>query len=175
MDDGGAIELETWYRRVHPRLLGSLAALSGQVDVAAEATDEAFARALARWPRVSAMESPEGWTYRVALNKLRRRMRRSADEQRALDRLGGPGYAEDRPVDADVWRAVRARPDRQRTAVVLRYIADLPEAVIAEAMGVRRGTVASNLSDARRSLARFLADDERHRAVEPTDPTEVSS
>ncbi len=72
--------------------------------------------------------------------------------------------------DPEVWEAVRALPVRQRTAVVLRYVADLPEAAIAEAMGVRRGTVASNLADGRRSLARFLSDDEispRSREVRP--------
>jgi predicted RNA polymerase sigma factor len=80
MDDGGGIEFEAWYRREHPRLIGSLAALSGREDVAADAADEAFARALARWPRVSKMASPGGWTYRVALNELRRRLRRGATE-----------------------------------------------------------------------------------------------
>jgi len=69
-----------------------------------------------------------------------------------------------------VWRAVRALPDRQRTAIVLRYVADLPEVDIAEAMHVSRGTVASNLSDARRSLARYLGDHDADRA----EPTEVS-
>ena len=161
MDDGGGIEFEEWYRREHPRLIGSLAALSGRDDVAAEAADEAFARALARWPRVSKMASPGGWTYRVALNELRRRLRRSATERHGRS-TGWPARAEvdDHPLDDDVWRAVRALPDRQRTAIVLRYVADLPEADIAEAMHVSRGTVASNLSDARKALARFLGDDE---------------
>ena len=39
---------------------------------------------------------------------------------------------------------------------MLRYVADLSEADIAEALQVSRGTVASNLSDARKALARFL-------------------
>src|SRR3954452_1203662 len=114
MDDEGGIEFEAWYRREHPRPIGSLAALSGREDVAADAADEAFARALARWPRVSKMASPGGWTYRVALNELRRRMQRASSERRALDRLAAPTDVEDRPLDDDVWRAVRALPDRQR-------------------------------------------------------------
>jgi DNA-directed RNA polymerase specialized sigma24 family protein len=43
-------------------------------------------------------------------------------------------------------------------AVVLRYVADLEEREIAEVMGVARGTVASTLSDARRSLAAVLTE-----------------
>ena len=169
MDHGGGIDFEQWYRREHPRVVGTLTALCGRADVAAESTDEAFARALARWPRVSRMASPGGWTYRVALNDLRRRMRRAATERRAIDQLHAPSEVLDRPVDDDVWRSVRALPDRQRVAVVLRYVADLREADIAEAMQVSRGTVASNLSDARRSLARFLTDDQS-----VVDSTEVS-
>lgn len=44
-------------------------------------------------------------------------------------------------------------------AVVLRYIADLPEEDIAAAMGGSRGTVASTRSDARRRLGRALVDE----------------
>ena len=67
--------------------------------------------------------------------------------------------------DDELWAAVAASPERQRTAVVLRYVADLPEAGVAAAMKVRRGTVASTLAAARRSLARTLGPD--------LDPTEV--
>jgi DNA-directed RNA polymerase specialized sigma24 family protein len=62
--------------------------------------------------------------------------------------------------DPDVWTAVRSLPLRQRTAVMLRYVADFAEADIAEAMGVSRGTVAATLSAARRSLALVLADED---------------
>jgi len=42
----------------------------------------------------------------------------------------------------------------------LRYVADLSEREIADVMGVTRGTVASTLSDARRSLADVLTEPE---------------
>jgi RNA polymerase sigma factor (sigma-70 family) len=132
-----------WYRREHPRLQRSLVVLCGDADVAAEIADEAFARALARWSRVGSMASPGGWTYRVALNLLRRRKRREAMESRVL-----AAVADDVPQilpHLEVWQSVAALPERQRTAVVLRYVADLPEAGIAQAMGVTRGTVASTL------------------------------
>jgi RNA polymerase sigma factor (sigma-70 family) len=58
----------------------------------------------------------------------------------------------------DVMRAVQRLPARPRTAVVLRYVADLTEAEVAEAMGVAPGTVAATLSNARRRLAVLLAD-----------------
>jgi DNA-directed RNA polymerase specialized sigma24 family protein len=146
-------DFEDWYQAMHPRLLGVLCAVSADPDAAAEATDEAFARALFRWDRVRAMASPEGWTYRVALNLLRRRKRRAAMEVRLRRREG----VVDAPCPAgEVWDEVRRLPERQRTAIVLRYVGDLPEAEIAAAMGVTRGTVASTLADARRRLATTL-------------------
>jgi RNA polymerase sigma factor (sigma-70 family) len=145
----------TWYESQHPRLFVSMVALSGSTDLAAEATDEAFARAFAHWQRVSTMSSPGGWTYRVAVNVLRRRSRRRSAERRLLHRFVTDVVPE--PA-GEVWELVRRLPDRQRTAVVLRYVGDLTEPEIARVMKVTRGTVASTLAAARRALGRALAE-----------------
>ena len=154
--DGGPEGFSGWYAHQHPRVLGMLVALSGQPDVAAEATDEAFVRAFERWARVRVMDSPQGWVARVALNELRRRMRRRSLEQRLRWRWVTRPDAEVVVSDAQLWVAVRALPERQREMVVLRYVADLAEGDIAVVLGVSRGTVASTLSDARRRLAGVL-------------------
>lgn len=52
----------------------------------------------------------------------------------------------------DVGRAVARLPRRQRLAVELFYVLDLPAADVAAVMGCSVGTVSSTLSDARRSL-----------------------
>lgn len=147
-----------WYGHEHARLVSTLSAVSGQLDAATEATDEAFARALLRWGSVSVMASPAAWTYQVALNQLRRQMRRAALEQRLLGR--GDARRQPELADPDVWAAVRRLALRQRTAVVLRYVADFTEADIAVVMGISRGTVAATLSAARQRLATLLADAE---------------
>ena len=156
---GPAVEeagFAAWYEREHPRLLGSLFALTRDLELAREATDECFARALASWPKVRNMAYPTAWLHRVGLNFVNRQFRRHSREQLALRRLPVPtGVADDH---TEVWEAVAALPLRQRTAIVLRYLADLPETAIAEAMGVSRGTVASTLSDARHRLGHLLAD-----------------
>jgi RNA polymerase sigma-70 factor (ECF subfamily) len=150
-------DFSAWYETEHPRVLGVLCALSGQLDVAREATDEAFVRAFARWGRVRKMSSPGGWTYRVALNELRRSLRHRARAR------SGPV---DRPAavpatDPDLWDLVRRLPERQRLAVVLRYVADLPERAIADVMGVTRSTVASTLTQARDRLGEWMRAAER--------------
>ena len=77
VDDDAAFA--SWYRNEHPRLLAAMVIVTNDMHVAQDVTAEAFARALAAWNRVSNMESPTGWTYRVALNVARRRARRVRD------------------------------------------------------------------------------------------------
>src|SRR5215471_7735728 len=99
---------DEWYRREHPRLATSLFVLSGDADAAADATDEAFARALDRWAKVSTMSSPTGWTYRVALNVLRRRKRRAGFERHVVRDVSGSSDPE--LPDHELWEAVGRLP-----------------------------------------------------------------
>jgi len=148
---------EAFYREEHVRLVTSLLLGLGDLDAAHEAADEAFLRALVAWPRVQTMDSPAGWTYRVAINVARRRGRRRAVEQRLWLHKRAPSVV---PAPAgEAWDLVRHLPDRQRMAVVLRFVADLTEPQIATAMGVSRSTVSSTLADANRALARQLEPD----------------
>lgn len=160
MDD---VDFSAWYEDEHPRVLGVLCALSGELDVAREATDEAFVRAFAKWERVRKMDSPGGWTYRVALNELRRSLRKHARERAARTRE----HAQLVPAtDPDLWDLVRRLPERQRFAVVLRYVADLPEQAIADVMGVTRSTAASTLTQARDRLGEWMRSAEGRRDEE---------
>jgi RNA polymerase sigma-70 factor, ECF subfamily len=143
-----------WYRAEHPRLLGLLTVVAGDADVAREVTSEAFVRALERWDRVAEMASPAAWTYQVGVNLLRRRLRRAAIEKRLLPDAPAPPAPP--VVESELWQAVRALPARQRTAVALRYVCDLPQEEIATVMNVAVGTVSATLTAARRRLAAGL-------------------
>jgi RNA polymerase sigma factor (sigma-70 family) len=148
------VDFDRWYRAEHPRVLGLLTVVAGDADVAREVTAEAFVRALERWDRVAAMESPAGWTYRVGVNLLRRRMRRATFERRLAPEVPAP--APSPAIEPELWAAVRGLPVRQRTAVALRYVCDLSQADIAAVMGVAPGTVSATLTAARRRLAAAL-------------------
>lgn len=143
----------SWYQASHGRVATTLALVTGDADVARDAADEAFARALERWHRVGQMQSPTGWTFRVALNVARRRLRRRSLETALHQRQAPAGVLEMQPVDHELWQLVAQLPPRQRTAVALRYVADLPEAAIAEAMQIAPGTVSATLHAARKRLA----------------------
>jgi DNA-directed RNA polymerase specialized sigma24 family protein len=155
-DDGRGALFDDWYRAQYPRVVRVLAVVGGDLEVASDAAAEAFARALAQWDRVSAMASPSGWTYTVALNLLRRRQRRAR-----LEHLVGLLPPPPPPVAEDhlfLWAAVRSLPPRQRTAIVLHYVGDLPQDQVAKIMGVALGTVAATLHAARSKLRALLDD-----------------
>lgn len=151
-------DFASWYAATAPGVTRSVTAAVGDPLLGREATAEAYARAYERWGRVAAMESPEGWVHRVAVNLCRRSWRQRSLESRALARvlpaaLAGPGAGgEPGEHHDDVYRAVRALPDRMRTAVRLRYWDDLTERQVAERMGVAPGTVSALLSGARARL-----------------------
>jgi len=143
---------------IHPRLVGALAYQCGNIGVAEELAQEALARVWERWSTVHAMDSPEGWAFRVAFNLAASRFRRLAAEGRATARIGARLTGALTPPDAAdaiaVRTAVASLPDRQRAAVVLRYFADLTVADTAIAMGCQPGTVRTLTSRAIASLRR---------------------
>jgi len=150
--DFGSPDFGTWFQLAYPRLAAALTVFGRDRELARDAAAEACARALERWDRVGAMASPDGWAYRVGVNTLRRLHRRAAFERRLLRRLDHRTEVAPAEVDPALWQAVGALPARQREAVVLRYVLDLEQHDIADAMGVSAGTVASTLHAARARL-----------------------
>jgi RNA polymerase sigma-70 factor (ECF subfamily) len=135
----------------------SLLVIGGDAEAARDAVAEAFGRAYERWPRVASLDSPGGWVYRVALNELRRRMRRRALESRVLrrERLASIPPSD---IDPELWDAVAALPRRQREAIVLRYVGYLTERDVAGVLGISEGAASAALVAARRRLAEQLTD-----------------
>jgi len=153
--NGGEVDFEDWYGEEHAALVRALILAAPSEDLARDCADEAFSRACAKWERVSTMTNPTGWTYRVAVNVLRRRLRRHRLEATLLQSRSSHRDVDAPPVpDDELWDAVRELPERQRVAIALRYVADLTEAEVAHAMGVRPGTVAATLSKARTQLSK---------------------
>jgi DNA-directed RNA polymerase specialized sigma24 family protein len=149
---------DAWYAREHPRLIATLLLATGNLELATEGVDEAFARALERWDRVAGMDSPTGWAFKVALNHARRTARRRGLERMLL--LKGQ-LTDDVPAPAgELWLLVSGLSQRQREVVVLRHIGDLREHEIATALGISRSTVSSTLRDAHDRLGDLLSNEE---------------
>ena len=145
---------EDWYRQVHPRVVTTLAAALGSPEAAADATADAFVKAYRRWDRVSRMDRPDGWVYRVAFNEARRHHRRRVSEAAALGEVSPSPTHHPVGVSAllEFAALVEGLPERMRHVVALRHVADLTEAEIGTVLGITRGTVSSTLRDAYRRI-----------------------
>jgi RNA polymerase sigma-70 factor (ECF subfamily) len=150
---------EEWYREAWPKLTGSLVVILGDREVAADVAAEAAVRVLERWERGS-IEHPTAWAHQVALNLARRRARREALEVRMLRHTRVEEAVDPPATPSEVWVALRLLPSRQRAAIALRYLGDLTQAEIAQAMGIAPGTVAATLHAARQRLVAMLDVDE---------------
>jgi RNA polymerase sigma-70 factor, ECF subfamily len=124
---------------------------------AEDAVQDAFERALAalgRYPegRLRAMRL-RPWLYRIVLNVARNhlRWRREIPVEEVFD-LVGAGSNENREDVMDVLAALGRLPERQRVAVTLRYLQDLPYAEISGVTGWPEGTAKTLV---RRGLARL--------------------
>ena len=129
-----------------PNLVRGLSLYVGDVHTAEELAQEALLRACQHWGRVSELESPGGWVWRVAVNLANSGFRRRQAERRATNRLAHApvhGDDSDTAVSLVLRSAIRELPDRQRLAVVLRFVMDLSIEQTAERMAVSSDAVRS--------------------------------
>lgn len=145
-------DFTTFYADEAPRLVRAVALIIGDPVLAEDAVAEAFARAWARWPQIRAHPRPAAWIMRVALNESRSRFRRRKVERRKAHAVARPEASRDPEPDGGVWAAVAELPAHERELIALRYVADLTQPEIAQALGLPPGTVASGLHRARKRL-----------------------
>lgn len=122
----------------YPGMVRLAGLILGSQAAAEEVVQDAFLRLHQHWDRVG---RPEAYLRRAVVNGSRSAVRRQVVARRHAPRLR-PEEAHD-PKHDEVWDVIQRLPARQRTAVVLRFYADLPEAEIADAMGCRPATVRS--------------------------------
>jgi RNA polymerase sigma-70 factor (sigma-E family) len=121
--------------------------LTGDRAVAEDLVQEAFVRFVGRLRFLRDPDAFEPYLRRTIVNLSKNHFRRRAVEREYLEREGP--RAEDVSTDPDVvmYDSLRSAllrlPLRQRSALVLRYFEDLPEATIAELLRCRPATVRS--------------------------------
>jgi RNA polymerase sigma-70 factor (ECF subfamily) len=136
--------IEAAYRDRFHRFLHVAMAITSDVDLAADAVHEAFARAVRLHRSYRGSGSVEAWLWRIVVNVARdqaRRVQEFASENEAA------AAASELPVsDSARVREVLARlPERQRLVLFLRYYADLDYEAIGAALEISVGTVGATL------------------------------
>ena len=162
------------FREEAGRTVAILIRILGDVDLAEDAVQDAYAAALDRWPRAGVPGDPAAWIFQTARNKALDALRRRgvyADKLRRLEReatLTSSEPEETDDVDADVQGEVSAvaddrlrliflvchpalRPEAQ-VALTLRLLGGLTTEEVARAFLLPEPTIAQRLVRAKRKI-----------------------
>ncbi|MDN5767101.1 MAG: RNA polymerase sigma factor [Humibacillus sp.] len=156
--------IATVFREEHGRAVSVLIRSLGDIDLAEDAVQDAFAVAVARWPAEGLPPSPAGWIITTARNRAIDRLRREASRtQRHTDALllfaqdDQAPPREEGPVRDDRLRLIftcchptLGRP--AQVALTLRLLGGLSTAEIARAFLVSEATMAQRIVRAKNKI-----------------------
>ena len=154
-------DVERVFREQHGRAIAVLVRTFGDIDVAEDAVQEAFAAAVERWPTGGLPPSPAGWIITTARNRAIDRLRREATRQdrhaqaallHARDERG-----EEAPVRDDRLRLIftcchPALGTAAQIALTLRLLGGLTTGEVAKAFLVPEPTMAQRLVRAKAKI-----------------------
>lgn len=122
------------YRERYEPMVRLAYLLTSDRSVAEELVQDAFVSVHRNWERAT---FPVAYLRTAVVNNAHSWLRR-----RALERQRAEAHPGEASLRADeMWDVLQHLPDRQRTAIVLRFYEDLPDADIAKILGCRLPTV----------------------------------
>jgi DNA-directed RNA polymerase specialized sigma24 family protein len=137
-------------RELHRFLVASVGAQEAE-----DCLQETFISALRAYPRLRNADNLRAWLYTIASRKatdLHRRVGARAALPLDGESAGGPAVPGHQPGDDGLWAAVRSLPERQRAAVVHRFVLDLAYREIGARMGTSEEAARQNVSAGLRRL-----------------------
>jgi RNA polymerase sigma-70 factor (ECF subfamily) len=153
--------IEQTFRREFGRAVATLVRLFGDIDLAEEAVQDAFAVAVERWPLAGEPPNPGGWIVTTARNRAIDRLRRESSRhdrhvQSALVRESDEPH-ELGPVPDDHLRLIftcchPALAAEAQVALTLRLLGGLDTVEISRAFLVPETTMAQRLVRAKRKI-----------------------
>lgn len=159
-DVSAADAFDEFYRASAQRVVHVVYASTGDLELAKDSTQEAFARAWQRWDQVSTADEPLAWVRTVARRIAISAWRKDTNRVAAMERHGEPdgprSPSEDRVA---VVAALRTLGDEVRETLALHYLADMSVDEISRHTGSPPGTIKARLHRGRAQLAATLAVD----------------
>jgi len=162
LPDLALVDIERVFREEYGRAVAVLARVFGDIDIAEDAVQDAFAEAARRWPSAGLPPSPAGWIITTARNRAIDRLRREAARdgkhaQAALLHAREEHFGEEGPVRDDRLRLMftcchPALATAARVALTLRLLGGLTTAEIARAFLVPEPTMAQRLVRAKAKI-----------------------
>jgi RNA polymerase sigma-70 factor (ECF subfamily) len=139
---------------LHYRRLVKALRLGGAGQAAAEdLAQEAFARALGRWRKVSKGVNPAGYVYVTAFRLLHRLLKRESRWDVGEIYVYGPAAEDEAVVNVAVDSVLSQMPPRRRACAVMCLVLGMPVREVGEALEIADGTVRKHLEEARKDLA----------------------
>jgi RNA polymerase sigma-70 factor (sigma-E family) len=155
MDNRRRAGFDDYLRARMMALLRMAYLLTGDRHAAEDLLQDVLERMYVHWPRIAG--DPHAYARRALVNRSTNRWRlrgRRPEATLAHHDVAERDHSADVAVRDTVVRAIRDLPPKQRAAVVLRYLEDLPVAEVARTLGCSEGTVKSNTA---RGLDRLRA------------------
>jgi RNA polymerase sigma factor (sigma-70 family) len=113
---------------------------------------ETWIAALRAYPRLHSAANLRGWVFTVAHRKALDHLRARRRAAIPVDELPDRGVPPDADPDDALWARVRELPDKQRTAIGLRFLADSAYADISAAMGTSEEAARRNVHEGLKRL-----------------------
>lgn len=150
-------DYSAFYQAEFRPMVALAAAVSGRHEVAEDLAHEALTKAYRHWGRISQYDKPGAWLRRVTVNLALSSRKRFAAEIRAKLRIAAePTLGPPPERHHDVWHHVRSLAPKQRAAIALFYLEDLPVAEIAQILGCEPATAKVHLHQGRNALRNKL-------------------
>jgi RNA polymerase sigma-70 factor, ECF subfamily len=136
------------------------------VDDAQDLTQEAFIKALQRQDQLKELDKAAHWLSRIASNTAIDFLRRNGkvnfcEIDNLVEPLSEPSESPEQAVLRSEHRAyleegLSVLTDRERTALLLRDVEELPAELVAEHMHCSKATVRSHIANARIKMKRYM-------------------
>ncbi|MGY2081334.1 SigE family RNA polymerase sigma factor [Modestobacter sp. SYSU DS0657] len=146
------LSFEDFVSREQAALLRLAVLLAGDRGHAEDLVQTALLKSYRRWGRITRAGDPTAYVRRVLVTSHTSWRRRRSTTEQVVEQLPDRAAPPTPDDDEELRTALRALPPRMRTAVVLRFYADLSEQQTAEAMGCSASTVNTQTT---RGLARL--------------------
>ncbi|MCB2200403.1 RNA polymerase sigma factor [bacterium] len=159
-------------QRYRQEIFDLCARVSGSRSEAEDLAQETFIRAYENLGGYRGDAAPRSWLYRIAINRsitftrrLKRwRMKRGGEDELfpELPELASESaerVTENRDLAKRAHRVLQDVSDRQRTAVILRVVRDLPYEEVAQIMGISVGAAKANVHHGLKKVREALGED----------------
>lgn len=150
-------DFDQFFTDQYPPIFQEVLWVTGDIEKAAELTQEAFYRALVRWSRVQGYDKPGAFVRLVALRLAYKKGHDvvSLEQYESIVETTSNDLA---TLRLDVWKAIGQLKAFHRSLIVLHYFEDMSTAEIAKGLKKSESNVRVSLHRARETLRPMLAD-----------------